>query len=137
MASERISGTAVFRPSGKLYAMLSAASAAVVLALIAVNVLFIFLMAFPLAVIGIGIVARKSVSYTVDLDGKRFVVKVSPSKEVSVPLDRIVEVEMIAPSPLRFLDIGAVKVITEGGSAVSTYYVDNPRRLCGLLRGEG
>ncbi|MEM4169948.1 MAG: hypothetical protein QXY99_07685 [Thermoproteota archaeon] len=121
-----------FFPSTKVMDFFTVASAAIVAVLSTVNIIFLFLMVFPLIFLVLGKLSRKLVKYTVDLGKGVFVIN-SLGKEEYVLLDKIVAVESIRLATLKFLNVGKVKVLTEDGTVFSTSYVDDFGRLSELL----
>ncbi|MEM3361527.1 MAG: hypothetical protein QXO47_10600 [Thermoproteota archaeon] len=121
-----------FFPSTKVMDFFTVASAAIVAVLSTVNIIFLFLMVFPLIFLVLGKLSRKLVRYTVDLGKGVFVIN-SLGKEEYILLDKIVAVESIRLAKLKFLNVGKVKVLTEDGTVFSTSYVDDFGRLSELL----
>ncbi|MGB9622254.1 MAG: hypothetical protein ACPL07_00270, partial [Candidatus Bathyarchaeia archaeon] len=100
-----------------------------------VNILFTLLAVFPATVFCIGRFAEKHVLYKVDFSRRFFSVQTFSVREVHVPLDKIAGVELNIPFPLKFLNVGSVKVSAEGGVSLTTYFIDDPGRLFNLLGG--
>ncbi len=132
MSSVESLKTETFFPSTKVMDFFTVASAAIVAVLSTVNIIFLFLMVFPLIFLVLGKLSRKLVKYTVDLGKGVFVIN-SLGKEEYVLLDKIVAVESIRLATLKFLNVGKVKVLTEDGTVFSTSYVDDFGRLSELL----
>lgn len=132
MASNGLSNVETFFPSTKVTDFFTVASAAVVIVLSVVNILFIFLAFVPLTIFVLRKLSSKIVKYTVDLSRGVFVIH-SLGRESSILLDKIVAVEDVRPVFFKFLNVGKVRILTEDGSTFSTYYVDDSRKLCYLL----